>query len=81
MVPPSGIPFNVNLQTHDPAVAYILEKAFAEVRAADQPARDLMLIEIEAKRLALSIFAKEGPPPPGEPPGPSAADIAEPGVE
>jgi hypothetical protein len=80
MVPPAGIPFNVTLQLQDPSVAYILEKAFAEVRAADQPARDLMSIEIEAKRLALTIVAKEGQPLQGEPPGPPA-DIGEPGVE
>jgi hypothetical protein len=60
----------------DPVVRYTVERAMAEVRAADKRTRQMMLVEIAARQLAIQIVEYEeagrdepsGPhhgPPPG----------------
>ncbi len=65
---------NINIESaldlDDPVVSYTVNRAFAEVRAADRNARQLMMIEIQAKQLALSIVAREEDRERDEPPGP-----------
>jgi 3-dehydrosphinganine reductase len=45
--------------THDPVVRYTIERAMAEVRGADRKTRQIMMIEIAAKQLALQILEYE----------------------
>jgi len=74
MAPAIGTSFNpaASLALSDPSLGYLVEKAFAEVRTADKKARDLMMVEIAAKQLALSMLKYDedhgsrvtGPSPP-----------------
>ncbi len=55
----AGVNLGAALSLNDPTVAFAMERAFAEVRGADIHARNMMMIEIHAKQLALSIIARE----------------------
>ncbi|OIW33205.1 hypothetical protein CONLIGDRAFT_677007 [Coniochaeta ligniaria NRRL 30616] len=45
--------------SNDPVVRYTIERAMAEVRSADRRTRQIMMIEIAAKQLALQIVEYE----------------------
>ena len=45
--------------SNDPVVRYTVERAMAEVRSADRRTRQIMMIEIAAKQLALQIVEYE----------------------
>lgn len=45
--------------SNDPVVRYTVERAMAEVRTSDRRTRQIMMIEIAAKQLALQIVEYE----------------------
>jgi len=51
--------FGAALSLNDLTVRAVVDRAFAEVHGADNATRQLMLIEIQAKQLALSILARQ----------------------
>jgi len=63
-----AVNFGSALALQDPIVAYTIERAFADVRGADRKTRQLMMIELQAKQLALSIMAHEDERAHDEPP-------------
>ena len=53
------VDFGAALSLNDLTVRAVVDRAFAEVHAADKATRQLMLIEVQAKQLALSILARQ----------------------
>ena len=45
--------------TNDPVLRYTIDRAMNDVRAADRKSRQIMMIEIAAKQLALQILEYE----------------------
>ena len=45
--------------SNDPVLRYTIERAMADVRAADRKTRQIMMVEIAAKQLALQIIEYE----------------------
>ncbi len=67
-----GLNFGSGLAVSDPHTAYLIDRAFAEVRAADKRGRDLIRLDIAAKHFAISVITLEDESVADEMPGPPA---------